>query len=175
MKSKKYTRPPDKILDRINKYDHLIRYFSSLCYTREGYNVNSNYIKALIAAESGGRPTVVSHKGAIGLTQIMFSSAQKYVSQLAQTGFDFKYVDEQKMKNFKKEYLYDPAVNILICTYITDLNNARFGGDLSTTVAAWNAGEYAVYKYEGIPPYNETLGLITKVSNYLTFFQSHKK
>jgi len=172
MKSKKYKRPPDKILDRIAKYNHLIKYFSSLCYTREGYNVNLNYIKALIAAESAGSPTAVSHKGAIGLTQIMYSSAKKYVAQLAKSGFDFKYIDEQKLKKFKKEYLYDPAINILICTYITDLNNGRFGGDLATTVAAWNAGQYAVYKYEGVPPYNETLGLITKVSNYLAFFQS---
>ena len=174
MKSKNYYAPPDRIIKKINKYDHYIRYFSSLCYTRQGYNVNQNYIKALIAAESAGNPHAVSHKGAIGLTQIMYSSAQKYVKQLSKSKFDFKYIDEKKLKNFKKEYLYDPAINILICAYITDLNNRKFGGNLATTVAAWNAGEYAVYKHEGIPPYDETLDLISKVSNYLAYFQSAK-
>lgn len=173
LKRKKYYAPSKSILQKIDKYDRYIKYFASLSYTRYGFNVNPDYIRALIAAESAGDPRAVSKDGAIGLTQIMYASAKTYVKELAETKFNFKYIDEKKLRNFKKQYLYDPAINILLCAYITDLNNGKFGGNLATTVAAWNAGQYAVYKYEGIPPYDETLTLITKVSDYLEYFQSN--
>jgi len=173
LKTKKFTRPSKKVRENIRKYEYLIQYFSSLNYTRQGYNVNPNYLKALIAAESKGNPKAISGDNAIGLTQIVFSSAKEWAEKLANSGYDFKYINEQDLKDLTKKDLYDPAINILICAYITDLHNGRFGGNLATTVAAWNAGQYAVSKYKGIPPYEETLTLISKVETYLHYFQNN--
>ena len=45
-------------------------------------------------------------------------------------------------------------------------------GDLALTIAAYNAGEGAVLKYGGIPPYEETQGYVTRVLHYYGRYRS---
>jgi hypothetical protein len=58
---------------------------------------------------------------------------------------------------------FDPQENLTGGTrYLRDLLS-RFGGDLPQVLAAYNAGEAAVFKYQGVPPYRETREYIQKV------------
>jgi len=84
---------------------------------------------------------VVSRAGAMGLMQLMPLTARS-------------------MGVFDP---FDPRQNILAgARYLRILAN-RFKGDLVLTVAAYNAGEGAVDKYEGIPPYKETQRYVRRV------------
>jgi soluble lytic murein transglycosylase-like protein len=65
---------------------------------------------------------------------------------------------------------FDPRENVLGgARYLRILANT-FNGDLEMTVAGYNAGESAVLRYQGIPPYPETQGYVTcVVSHYRAF------
>jgi soluble lytic murein transglycosylase-like protein len=110
------------------------------------YNIPAELIRAVIAAESAGDTAAVSHRGAIGLMQLMPQTAgQMYV-----------------------EDPIDPAQNILGGTrYLRHLAN-QFAGDMMLVLAAYNAGPEAVRKYRGVPPYEETRQYVKKVLGYYT-------
>lgn len=103
--------------------------------------VDPALVQAIVAVESSFDPRAISPKGAIGLMQLMPQTASRYdVSDP-----------------------FDPQENLTGGTrYLRDLLN-RFGGDLPQVLAAYNAGEAAVYKYQGVPPYRETREYIQKV------------
>jgi soluble lytic murein transglycosylase-like protein len=108
------------------------------------YNIPAELIRAVIAAESAGDTAAVSHKGAIGLMQLMPGTAGEM------------YVEDP----------IDPAQNILGGTrYLRHLANA-FEGDMMLVIAAYNAGPEAVRKYRGVPPYLETRQYVKKVLGY---------
>jgi len=108
------------------------------------YNIPAELIRAVIAVESAGDTSAVSHRGAVGLMQLMPSTAgQMYV-----------------------EDPIDPAQNIMGGTrYLRHLAN-EFAGDMMLVVAAYNAGPDAVRKYRGVPPYDETRQYVKKVLAY---------
>ena len=61
---------------------------------------------------------------------------------------------------------YDPRENIMGGTkYLSQLMD-MFDGDLTKTIAAYNAGPGAVQHYGGVPPYAETQGYVDKVLGY---------
>jgi len=103
--------------------------------------VDPALVQAIVAVESSFDPRAISPKGAIGLMQLMPQTAVRYdVSDP-----------------------FDPQENLTGGTrYLRDLLS-RFGGDLPQVLAAYNAGEAAVYKYQGVPPYRETREYIQKV------------
>ena len=111
------------------------------------YNVDPKLIHSIIRAESNYNSIAVSPKGAVGLMQLMPETA----------------------KEFGVENLYDPKENIeggvKYLDYLCKLYNNR--KDL--VLAAYNAGQEAIKKYGGIPPYPETINYIKKVNG------SHKK
>jgi len=108
------------------------------------YNIPAELIRAVIAAESAGDCSAVSHRGAVGLMQLMPHTAGEM------------YVDDP----------VDPAQNIMGGTrYLRQLAN-EFGGDMMLVLAAYNAGPDAVRKYKGIPPYDETRQYVKKVLAY---------
>jgi soluble lytic murein transglycosylase-like protein len=111
------------------------------------YNIPAELIRAVIAVESAGDTSAVSHRGAVGLMQLMPDTAgQMYV-----------------------EDPVDPAQNILGGTrYLRQLAN-DFGGDMVLVLAAYNAGPDAVRKYKGVPPFEETRQYVKKVLDY--YFQ----
>jgi soluble lytic murein transglycosylase-like protein len=98
-------------------------------------------VHAIIKAESNGQRKAVSSKGAMGVMQLMpFTSKRMRVADP-----------------------FDPIENIEGgIRYIKELLIA-FEGDITNTVAAYNAGPAAVRKYGGVPPYQETRLYVRRV------------
>lgn len=94
----------------------------------------------LINAESGFNPKAVSQAGAIGLGQLMPSTARGL-------GIDPTV----------------PAQNLRGSATYLKAQLDRFGGDERKALAAYNAGPGAVQKYGGVPPYKETINYVNKV------------
>lgn len=106
------------------------------------HQVDPALLHAVITAESGYNPAVVSPKGAVGLMQLMPETARRY----------------------GVENSFDPVQNINGGTkYLSDLLQ-MFNNNIELAVAAYNAGENAVIRYGySIPPYRETLAYVPKV------------
>ena len=119
--------------------------------TADNYNVDSALVAAVIMVESGYKTNAKSKRGAIGLMQLMPSTAS-WCSQ--KMGIDF---DEKD--------LYDAQINITIGCYYLSYLSKRFTL-LDDVIAAYNAGEGNVLKWkrEGIDiPFPETICYIKKV------------
>jgi soluble lytic murein transglycosylase-like protein len=129
---------------QLEKYDHLIFKAS------EKYNVEYNLIKAVIKAESNFNPQAVSRAGARGLMQLMPKTAYAY----------------QVQDSFEPESNIEAGVRYL--RYLLNL----FQGNLHLALAGYNAGENAVIKNKGVPPYPETR---TYVQRVLRFYQEYGK
>ena len=107
--------------------------------------VDPRLIHAVIQQESKYDPKVTSPAGAKGLMQLM-----------PDTG-----------KRFDCKDLKDEACNVEAGTKYLAWLLKRFNGDVSLALAGYNAGEGAVDKYNGIPPYHETENYVKKiVANY---------
>ena len=96
---------------------------------------------AVISVESGFNVRAVSPKNAQGLMQLIPETAQRF-----------------RVKN-----AFDPAENIKGGMAYLQWLLAFFKGDVSLVVAAYNAGERAVERYRGIPPYPETRDYVRKI------------
>ena len=107
----------------------------------EAHGVDPMLVRALIQVESNYRPRAKSHKGAMGLMQLMPATAR-----------------EHKVGN-----PYDPKANIAAgVKHLKGLID-RFDGALDMALAAYNAGEGAVKKFGGIPPYRETRNYVSRI------------
>ncbi len=113
--------------------------------TGEREGVDPRLIHAVIQQESRYDPKATSPVGAKGLMQLM-----------PDTG-----------KRFDCQDLKDQACNVEAGTKYLAWLLKRFNGDVSLALAGYNAGEGAVDKYKGIPPYHETENYVKKIiSNY---------
>lgn len=118
-------------------FDELIR------SAAQQHGIDPSLVRAVMHAESGFNPRAVSPKGATGLMQLMPGTASR----------------------FGVRDLYDPHENVRGgVAYLRFLLNL-FNGDVRLAVAAYNAGEGAVQKYGGIPPYDETITYVARVMN----------
>ncbi len=125
------------------------RFDASISEAAQTFSVPEPFIRAVIRVESDYDPRVVSHCGAEGLMQLMPGTA--------------------KRMNVKNSF--DPHDNIMGGSrYLRYLAN-MFGGDMVLTIAGYHAGEGAVMKYNGVPPYSTTRGYIRKV---LKFYHHYK-
>jgi len=159
-----------KGIERLQKFDHLIRYFSSFSYFIPNHKVSADFVRALILAESSGNPQAVSNKDALGLGQILLTTGREAALVLAQSETHFRYVQKKTLRNLQRNDLFDPAVNILITCYLIAKYNAKFDGKLDLVVSAWNAGENTYSLKEGKhAPYRETEDLIGKVNAYYVY------
>lgn len=113
----------------------------------ERHSVDPALVKAVISTESGWNPGAVSRKGAVGLMQLIPGTAQR----------------------FGVGNPFDPAQNIEAgTTYLKSLLD-RYNGDLNKSLAAYNAGERAVDRSGGVPPFWETQRYVQKVTD--TYFR----
>lgn len=110
-------------------------------------------LHAVIKVESNYNSHAVSHKGALGLMQIMPATARRYGVKDA----------------------LDAAENIRAgAKYLSDLL-LKFGNNLPLALAAYNAGEDAVRRYGGeIPPYHETIKYVPMVLEQYRQYRSIK-
>lgn len=164
-----------KALSRIQKYDHLISYFTQFSYFRPKHKVSPDFIKALILAESGGNPNAISSKDALGLGQIILTTGKSAGAELSKSKTHFRYVPKSTLENITRKDLFDPATNILLTCYLIAKYNYKFDGKLELVLSAWNAGEYTSSLTVGQhAPYRETKDLIGKVNGYYIYLLKQK-
>ena len=112
-----------------------------IAYHSEAQNLDPKLVRALIQAESGYNRKALSNKGAMGLMQLMPSTAS--------------------LLNVRNPY--DANDNLRGGTaYLRSLID-RFAGRLELAVAAYNAGPGAVERHRGVPPYQETREYVRRV------------
>lgn len=124
--------------------------FDSLIHnTASQLRIDPMLIKSVMHAESAFDPDAVSRKGASGLMQLMPATARRYgVSSI-----------------------FDPRQNVMGGARYLSFLMDRFDGDLSLVLAGYNAGENAVDRHGGIPPYAETRHYVKKV---LRFYRQYR-
>jgi soluble lytic murein transglycosylase-like protein len=104
------------------------------------HGVDPILVQALIQVESNYQPRARSHKGAMGLMQLMPATAREY-----------------RVRN-----VYDPKANIDAgVRKLKSLIDKYKVFDLA--LAAYNAGEGAVQRFNGIPPYRETQNYVSRI------------
>lgn len=112
--------------------------------TQQG--VEPPLVHSVILAESNYNPSAVSTKGAQGIMQLIPSTARR----------------------FGVSDSFDAADNIQGGVRYLRFLLDYYHGDYTKSIAAYNAGEAAVDKYNGVPPYAETLGYVRTVARHLT-------
>jgi soluble lytic murein transglycosylase-like protein len=117
------------------KFDSVVKVYS------RKYNVPADLIHSVIAAESNYDSSAVSPKGAAGLMQLMPETAAQY-------GVQDRFDAEQNIMG-GVQYLRD------LCRL--------YKNSTKLVLAAYNAGQEALKKYRGIPPYPETREYIRRV------------
>ena len=114
------------------------------------HQVNPQLVAAMIRVESAFNPRAVSRKGACGLMQLLPDTARRF-------GLN------------RKKDLFDPKKNLEAGVRYLKWLTQRFGGDVEKILAAYNAGEGAVERFGGIPPYRETQQYVGKIFSLLGF------
>ena len=109
------------------------------------FDVDAALVSAVIKQESDYNPRETSNKGARGLMQLMPSTADR----------------------FGVTNSYDPAANIYAGTRYLRWLLQTFEGNADLAVAAYNAGEGNVWKYNGVPPFRETVNYINRIAKHL--------
>ncbi len=117
-------------------------YKDEIARAARDYGVDEAIIRAIIHAESAYRPTALSRAGAQGLMQLMPATARRF-------GVTDSYNAAQNIQGGVK--------------YLAWLLK-RFDGNLTLAAAGYNAGEGAVDKYKGVPPYKETRRYVERVA-----------
>jgi soluble lytic murein transglycosylase-like protein len=107
------------------------------------HHVDPNLVRAVIKVESNFNPSAVSRKGAMGLMQLMPATARR----------------------FNVNNPFDPRQNVEAGVQHLKRLLDNFGGDVGLSLAAYNAGEGAVNRRNGVPPYRETQFYLRRVKN----------
>ena len=124
----------------VSSPENLEEYFKE---ASETYGVDINLLKAIARQESNFNPSATSSAGAMGVMQLMPSTA----------------------KGLGVTNAYD-AQEIMGGAKLMAQNLKKYNGDVSLALAAYNAGSGNVDKYGGIPPFKETQNYVKKVLGY---------
>ena len=116
-------------------------YAAEIRAASQRYGVEEAVVRAIIHAESAYRPHVVSPKNAQGLMQLIPATA----------------------KRFGVRDAFNPAQNIDGGVQYLAFLLKRYQNDLTLAAAAYNAGEGAVDRFKGVPPYKETRNYVVRV------------
>ena len=120
--------------------DELNRYFQEAAET---YGIDVKLLKSIAYAESNFNPNCTSKSGAMGVMQLMPSTA----------------------KTLSVSNAYNARENIMGGAKYISKQLKDFDGNISLALAAYNAGPGNVKKYNGIPPFEETQNYVKKVLN----------
>ena len=107
------------------------------------HNVDPNLVRAVVKVESNYNPNAVSRKGAMGLMQLMPSTAR-----------------ELRVKN-----PFDPQQNVDAGVRHLKQLLESYGGDVNLTLAAYNAGSGAVNRSAGVPHIAETRSYVRRITD----------
>ncbi len=107
------------------------------------HNVDPNLVRAVVKVESNFNPNAVSRKGAMGLMQLMPSTARQ----------------------LKVNNPFDPEQNVDAGVRHLKQLLENYGGDIKLTLAAYNAGAGAVARSSGVPHYAETQNYVRRITN----------
>ncbi len=121
-----------------------IPYNDAIAAAAKKYDVSPSLVAAVIKAESGFDPKAVSKAGAKGLMQLMDATA----------------------RNLGVKDPFDPIQNIDGGTKFLSGLMKRYNGNATLALAAYNAGEGAIEKYAGIPPFKETKDFVAGVMGH---------
>ncbi|MGY0556372.1 MULTISPECIES: lytic transglycosylase domain-containing protein [unclassified Lysobacter] len=116
-------------------------YSAEIAAAAAKHGVDEAIVRAIIHAESSFNPNALSRVGAQGLMQLMPATARR----------------------FKVGNAFDAGQNILGGVEYLAWLLKRFDGNLTLAAAGYNAGEGAVDKYKGVPPYSETQRYVKRV------------
>ncbi len=116
-------------------------YADMIALSARRHGVDPALLAAVAEVESNFDPFAVSHKGAEGLLQLMPATARRFGVQDS----------------------FDPEQNVEGGAQYLEWLLSRFAGDESLALAGYNAGEGAVDRHQGIPPYRETERYVGKV------------
>ena len=116
-------------------------YSDEIARASRTYGVDESIVRAIIHAESAFNPRALSRVGAQGLMQLMPATARRFGVANA----------------------FDAAQNIQGGVQYLAWLLKRYNGDLSRVAAGYNAGEGAVDRYGGVPPYSETRLYVQRV------------
>jgi hypothetical protein len=119
-----------------------VAYASEIKESSQRYGVEEAVVRAIIHAESAFRPNALSHKGAQGLMQLIPATA----------------------KRFGVTDAFNPNQNISGGVQYLAFLSKRYKNDLTLVAAAYNAGEGAVDRFNGVPPYKETKNYVVRVA-----------
>ena len=136
--------PSDHDVARFTRYDEWILQAATL------YQIPEQLVRAIIRCESDYDPRAVSVSGARGLMQLMPDTASL----------------------MQVRDIEDPRENIFGGVRLLRVLANEFNGDLELTVAAYNAGDGAVIRYGGIPPYNQTRDYVVNVTKFYRRYRS---
>ena len=111
------------------------------------HGVSSELVAAMVRAESAFDANAVSHKGARGLLQLMPATALRF--------------------GVSPDSLFDPRQNLEAGVGYLKWLTERYPDTPSLVLAAYNAGEGSVDRYDGVPPYRETREYIRRIYSSL--------
>src|SRR5579859_1115326 len=107
------------------------------------HNMDPALVRAVIETESNWNPGAVSNRGAVGLMQLIPTTAER----------------------FGARDLFNPKQNVDAGVHYLKTLLERYNGNLDLALAAYNAGEGAVAKAHGVPAFRETRDYVQKVQN----------
>ena len=116
---------------------------SSIVMAAARHNVDPNLVRAVVKVESNFNSNAVSRKGAMGLMQLMPSTARQL-----------------KVRN-----PFDPDQNVDAGVRHLKQLLENYGGDVNLTLAAYNAGSGAVARSAGVPRFAETQNYVRRITN----------
>jgi len=111
------------------------------------YSLNPHLLAAIVRVESSFNPRALSRKGACGLMQLLPETARRF--------------------GLRRKDLFDPTKNLEAGARYLKWLAGRFGEDPVRVLAAYNAGEGAVQRYGGVPPYKETRNYVDRIFSLL--------